>query len=69
MKVEATINGKDFKLDLRPGKDRENHAALRAAVESTGSSWVGAEILVFDFPEPGRALSKQAGYQSLGAHG
>ena len=69
MKVEATINGKDFKLDLRPGNDRENHAALRAAVESTGGSWVGSEIWVFNFPEPGRSLSKQAGYQSLGAHG
>ncbi|WP_031570827.1 hypothetical protein [Acidithiobacillus thiooxidans] len=69
MHVEATINGKDFKLNLTPGKQSENHAAIKAAVESTGISWLESEILVVNFPERGRGLNKQSGYQSLGASG
>ena len=69
MKVAATINGKDFQLNLTPGKQRENHAAIKAAVESTGISWLESEILVVNFPERGRALIKQPGFQSVGATG
>ena len=69
MKVEATINGKNFQLILTPGNQRENHAAIKAAVESTGISWIDSEILVINFPERGRGLIKQAGFQSVGAIG
>jgi len=69
MKTEATINGKAFDLYLFSGKDKENHKTIKVAVAATGISWLESDIFIANFPERGRSLSKQAGYQSMRALG
>ena len=69
MKVKSTINGVETEIALFAGKNKENHATIKAAVESTGIPWVESDIFIADFPERGRYIIKQPGYSSLGAGG
>lgn len=66
MKIQATINGDKYETSAdKNGADR----ALRQLCRENGIDWETAEILVVNFPEPGRGLQKDAGFQTLGAIG
>lgn len=63
MKIEITLNATPSNLWLKSATKK-----ARAAAEAAGVAWVDAEVLVH-LPEPGRCMTKAAGFQNLVAHG
>lgn len=67
--ITIKINGVDHTVHAPGINGKRSHKVIREQVVGLGYDWVEADVFIAHWPERGRALSKNPGYQSLQAHG
>lgn len=69
MKTEITLNGQTETIHIAKEVHLGAERQLRVYVKQKGIDWIDAEFFIADFPERGRFMQKQKGFQTIQAGG
>lgn len=69
MKTKITLNGQTEIINIAASLNLGAEKQLRAFVKEKGINWIDAEFFIADFPERGRFMQKQKGFQNVVAGG